>query len=73
MEESKSCNTFGGYCIYDLNHGMVMVGYGELDNVPYWIVRNQWGTGWGQAGYVFIKRGTNECGIALEAGYPTVA
>ena len=51
---------------------MVIVGYGTLNNVPYWIVRNTWGTSWGQSGYVFIKRGTNECGIAVEAGYPTV-
>jgi C1A family cysteine protease len=55
-----------------LNHEMVIVGYGELNNVPYWIVRNTWGTSWGQGGYVFIKRNTNECGIAVEAGYPTV-
>ena len=57
---------------YSLNHEMVIVGYGTLINVPYWIVRNQWGTNWGQKGYAFIKRGTNECGIAVEAGYPTV-
>ena len=56
----------------NLNHEMVIVGYGALNNVPYWIVRNTWGTSWGQSGYVFIKRGTNECGIAVEAGYPTV-
>jgi C1A family cysteine protease len=52
---------------------MVIVGYGVLNNVPYWIVRNQWGTGWGQSGYAFIRRNTNECGIAIEAGYPIVA
>jgi C1A family cysteine protease len=51
---------------------MVIVGYGVSGTTPYWIVRNQWGTNWGQAGYVFIRRNTNECGIAVEAGYPTV-
>jgi C1A family cysteine protease len=55
-----------------LNHEMVIVGYGVSGTTPYWIVRNSWGTGWGQAGYIFIRRGTNECGIADEAGYPTV-
>ena len=59
--------------VASLNHEMVIVGYGVLNNVPYWIVRNQWGTGWGQSGYAFIRRNTNECGIANEAGYPIVA
>ena len=49
-----------------------LIGYGVSGTTPYWIVRNQWGTGWGQAGYIFIRRNTNECGIAVEAGYPTV-
>ena len=52
---------------------MVIVGYGESDDTPYWIVRNTWGTGWGQAGYAFVKRGTNECGISMDAGYPAIA
>jgi cathepsin K len=55
-----------------LNHEMVIVGYGVSGTTPYWIIRNQWGTGWGQAGYAFILRGKNTCGIAVEAGYPTV-
>ena len=58
-------------CLTDfnsLNHGMAIVGYGVLNKIPYWIVRNQWGTIWGQASYMFIKRGTNECGIVVEAG-----
>ena len=56
-----------------LNHEMVIVGYGVLNGVRFWIVRNQWGTEWGLKGYVLIRRGTNECGIAVESGYPTVA
>jgi C1A family cysteine protease len=56
----------------NLNHEMVIVGYGVSGTTRYWIIRNQWGTGWGQAGYAFIRRGTNECGIAAGAGYPTV-
>ena len=62
-------------CLTDynsLNHEMTIVGYGVSGTTPYWIVRNQWGTEWGQAGYAFVKRGTNECGISMEAGYPTV-
>jgi len=57
---------------YSLNHEMVIVGYGVSGTTPFWIVRNTWGTNWGERGYALIRRGTNECGIAVEAGYPTV-
>lgn len=54
----KSCGTM------QQNHEMVAVGYGtDSKNVNYWIVRNSWGTGWGQAGYVLIQRGVNLCRI----------
>merc|ERR1712212_891513 len=41
----------------DLNHVVQMVGYTE----DAWIVRNSWGTGWGEDGYIRLARG-NECG-----------
>ena len=56
----------------DMVSSYSLIGYGVSGTTPYWIVRNQWGTGWGQKGYVFIRRNTNECGIAVDAGYPTV-
>jgi len=57
----------------DANHAVNIVGYGTLNAVPYWIVRNSWGTGWGQAGYVLFKRGVNMCAIEVNAMYTTVA
>jgi C1A family cysteine protease len=47
----------------DVNHAMVIVGWGNKDGVDYWIIRNSWGTGWGDSGYVLVQRGVNKCQI----------
>jgi len=54
----------------DLDHCVQLVGYNEAsDKTPYWIVRNSWNTDWGISGYIYIERGTNECGIADSVTY----
>ncbi|KAH0794757.1 cathepsin B [Histomonas meleagridis] len=44
-------------------HAVEIIGWGEKDKTPYWIVSNSWGTNWGMNGSFLIKRGVNECGI----------
>ncbi|EFX87410.1 hypothetical protein DAPPUDRAFT_312319 [Daphnia pulex] len=53
----------------DLNHGVVVVGWGILSRVKYWIVRNSWGPGWGLKGYILIQRGVNKCKMELYPAY----
>ena len=56
----------------DINHAIVLVGYGSEDGIDYWVVRNSWGTKYGENGHIRVLRETKvNCGIdsTPEHGY----
>ncbi|XP_026750367.2 cathepsin L-like proteinase [Galleria mellonella] len=47
----------------DINHGVTIIGYGVRDDQEYWIVRNSWGTDWGEGGYILMAADIDNCSI----------
>ncbi|XP_031628596.1 cathepsin L1-like [Contarinia nasturtii] len=58
----------------NLNHAVLVVGFGSDENGDdYYLIKNSWGTSWGDKGYAKIARNkNNHCGIASAASYPIV-
>jgi len=50
-----------------LDHCVELVGYDTTASTPFWIVRNSWGTDWGENGYIRLEMWDDTCGIAMEA------
>lgn len=52
----------------NLNHSVVIVGWGEdpVNQLKYWIVRNSYGSNWGDKGEFMVQRGTDNFGIEGE-------
>jgi KDEL-tailed cysteine endopeptidase len=67
--DSPSCGT-------SLDHGVLIVGYGEENGIKYWLLKNSWSQTWGEEGYfrIFRSDSTNDagiCGVAMDPSFIT--
>lgn len=80
-----SSGVFTGSCGTNLDHAVLLVGYGTDSNgLDYYILKNSWGLSWGDKGYMYIGRGNDpktgtpynkgrgQCGVLMEGVFPTL-
>jgi C1A family cysteine protease len=66
---SYKTGIYNGDCQDAINHGVIMTGWGvdSTTGGEYWILRNSWGTWWGDKGFMKITTEGNKCNVR---GYP---
>jgi len=65
---AEQCGPMGDAFV---DHCVQLVGFDREQN--YWIVRNSWGTEWGQDGNIYLQMDMNTCGLADEATVPIIS
>lgn len=69
---TDSSGVMTGCCNKEIDHAVLIVGYGvdTKSSIPYWLIKNSWGTDWGYDGYIYLQRGTDQCGITSQPVVP---
>ena len=73
-----SSGVFTAECGTNLDHGVLVVGYGSENGEDYYLVKNSWSEQWGDSGYIKLGRGQHyndgagQCGMLMQGSYPIV-
>ena len=54
---------FSGCTTSKQDHAVAVVGYGTTNGEDYWLIKNSWGSDWGEGGFIRLKRGVGMCGV----------
>ena len=75
---------FTGSCGTNLDHGVLLVGYGTMNGLDYYIMKNSWSPNWGSQGYMYMGKGNDpasgkpynsgkgQCGVLMQGVYPVL-
>ena len=74
---------FTGTCGTNLDHGVLLIGYGTMNGLDYYIMKNSWDVTWGSQGYMYMARGLDasgkpynggkgQCGLLMQGVYPVL-
>merc|ERR1712080_237166 len=55
-------------CVNQVDHCVQGTGY---SGDSYWRIRNSWGTGWGESGFIRLAQGKDLCKVSDDTTYPT--
>jgi len=57
---------FAGCTSSEPDHAVTVVGYGTEGGQDFWLIKNSWSSGWGEKGYIRLKRGVGMCGVGKD-------
>jgi len=76
LQHYKSGHMFPNECGTNLDHAVQIIGYGTDSIGDYWLLKNSWGTGWGDNGFFKFSRqsynSAGTCGVLLQGQYPNL-
>jgi len=72
--QNYQSGTLSSGCGTSLDHGVLVAGYGtDGSGTDYWLIKNSWGTSWGNRGYIQIAQANDVCGVLKQPVYPAVS